>query len=698
MEPQLLRNASHLVMTVRDKDTGELYYKDDTPYANKSIFDEDENVWSGTTSFMWDGTDASGEYVPSGTVAHVRYDVQLPYNDAKQNAAWEFDITVDYTAPKLESIVYDKDAKTLTVTASDDQYLQGIYIGTTSDVLKAEAYSSDEKGASFTATFDVTELEKKYDYLSVVAIDYATNETEVVAPLFDSGKDVKVTVVSPTGTEVHEMKSGDTFTVPAAEDYDNAQFQLWCTNPVEKAETDKAALEACGTTYEPGDEILLKSDVTIYALYAYGATVQLETTDFYYATPQDYTGVWALVGLDYDFTTKDFLTDTPYALDSALAKKNVVADFGATVGEEYIEFFTNEKSIRWEAEKLDDGNYTFKNVVSGEYLGYSEDGTEIATLKEVTAFAKWNVTSNAAYGTSLRTVGVEGMALIYDSDSTNTFKMVDNTFDWSFGIGAPMYESDLCPVFMYKATDEDFDISYYTTTYCSHEKTELRDAKEATYGEDGYTGDTYCSICGKLLQKGEVIPATGYPTCSFKTFKDCDSKWYHEAVDFAVANGLMNGVGRGCFDPEGSMTRAMMVTVLYRMAGSPEVKGNSTFTDVPAGQWYSDAITWAQDNGIVLGVLTDKFAPDDFVTREQIATILWRYEGKPAAESKFTGFKDAAKISDYAKTAMAWAVNEGIFNGDNGNLKPTDDATRAEFACIIMRYLGGSYACKDLMK
>ena len=116
------------------------------------------------------------------------------------------------------------------------------------------------------------------------------------------------------------------------------------------------------------------------------------------------------------------------------------------------------------------------------------------------------------------------------------------------------------------------------------------------------------------------------------------------------------------------------------------------------GKWYSDAIAWAQDNGIVLGVLTDKFAPNDFVTREQIATILWRYEGKPAAESKFDGFKDAVKISDYAKEAMAWAVSEGIFNGDNGNLKPTDDATRAEFACIIMRYLGGSYACKDLMK
>ena len=97
-------------------------------------------------------------------------------------------------------------------------------------------------------------------------------------------------------------------------------------------------------------------------------------------------------------------------------------------------------------------------------------------------------------------------------------------------------------------------------------------------------------------------------------------------------------------------------------------------------------------------MLNDKFAPDDYVTREQIATILWRYAGKPAAESKFDGFKDADKISGYAKEAMAWAVNEGILNGDGGNLKPTANATRAEFACIVMRYLGGSYACKDLAK
>lgn len=194
----------------------------------------------------------------------------------------------------------------------------------------------------------------------------------------------------------------------------------------------------------------------------------------------------------------------------------------------------------------------------------------------------------------------------------------------------------------------------------------------------------------------DLLITFGPDVCYFETFTDCTDAWYHEAVDFAVANGLMGGVGNGQFDPNGNMTRAMMVTVLYRMAGSPAVSGPSSFTDVPEDTWYSDAVAWAQDNGIVLGVLAHKFAPDAFVTREQIATILWRYENQPKAEADLSAFADADSISDYAVEAMTWAVSEGIFNGDNGNLKPTDCATRAEFACIVMRYLEGSYNCANV--
>ena len=200
----------------------------------------------------------------------------------------------------------------------------------------------------------------------------------------------------------------------------------------------------------------------------------------------------------------------------------------------------------------------------------------------------------------------------------------------------------------------------------------------------------------KDTEPDDLLITFGPDDCYFETFTDCTDEWYHEAVDFAVSNGLMGGVGNSQFDPNGNMTRAMMVTVLYRMAGSPAVSGPSSFTDVPEDTWYSDAVAWAQDNGIVLGVLANKFAPNAYVTREQIATILWRYENQPKAEADLAAFADADSISDYAVEAMTWAVSEGIFNGDNGNLKPTDCATRAEFACIVMRYLEGSYNCANM--
>lgn len=216
-----------------------------------------------------------------------------------------------------------------------------------------------------------------------------------------------------------------------------------------------------------------------------------------------------------------------------------------------------------------------------------------------------------------------------------------------------------------------------------------------TYSSTGLTEGSHCAVCGEVIVAQQVVPALKAETCYYENFTDCTDAWYHEAVDFVAATELMVGTSDTEFAPSGTMTRAMMVTVLYRIAGEPEVSGPSSFKDVPEGQWYSDAIAWAQDNGIVLGVLADKFAPNDCVTREQIATILWRYEGTPKATADMSAFKDADKISEYAEDAMNWAVSEGIFQGDNGNLKPTAFATRAEFACMIMRYLGGSYVCEN---
>ena len=143
---------------------------------------------------------------------------------------------------------------------------------------------------------------------------------------------------------------------------------------------------------------------------------------------------------------------------------------------------------------------------------------------------------------------------------------------------------------------------------------------------------------------------------------------------------------------DGNLTRAQLVTILYRIAGEPESTATNPFADVADGQWYTNAVIWAAENGIVKGVNTTTFAPNDQITREQIATILFRYAKAEKVEGKLAGFPDAEKISDYAADAMAWAVEQGLINGISESdgktyLAPQETATRAQIAVILMRYL-----------
>ena len=137
---------------------------------------------------------------------------------------------------------------------------------------------------------------------------------------------------------------------------------------------------------------------------------------------------------------------------------------------------------------------------------------------------------------------------------------------------------------------------------------------------------------------------------------------------------------------------AQLVTILYRIAGEPESTATNPFADVADGQWYTNAVIWAAENGIVKGVNTTTFAPNDQITREQIATILFRYAKAEKVEGKLAGFPDAEKVSDYAADAMAWAVEQGLINGISESdgktyLAPQETATRAQIAVILMRYL-----------
>ena len=170
--------------------------------------------------------------------------------------------------------------------------------------------------------------------------------------------------------------------------------------------------------------------------------------------------------------------------------------------------------------------------------------------------------------------------------------------------------------------------------------------------------------------------------------------WFYKDVEYVYNEGIMDGVSKREFAPNETLTRAMIVKILYRIEGEPAGYRSSDFNDVESGRWYTGAVAWAAEKEIVKGYGNGKFGPNDPVTREQLAAILYRYTqykgwSTTAASGSLKGFADAASVSSYAVDAMNWAVDEGLLKGANNKLSPKSNATRAQVAAIIHRYLKG---------
>ena len=218
-----------------------------------------------------------------------------------------------------------------------------------------------------------------------------------------------------------------------------------------------------------------------------------------------------------------------------------------------------------------------------------------------------------------------------------------------------------------------------------------------------------CTICNE--QKTESIPATGVPdicpggpTCPGYAFRDMPApdNWAHAGLDYCIYSGYINGLSATTVDPSGTCTRAQLVCILYRIQGEPKVvegyeldKLRAPFDDVPRGQWYTNAILWAKLTGIVNGTSATTFDPSGQITREQLATILYRYTAKYAPDAtgnaaSLADYPDAGSVSAYARDAMAWAVGNGLISGlphgKTDYLEPGGSATRAQVATILMRY------------
>ncbi len=264
----------------------------------------------------------------------------------------------------------------------------------------------------------------------------------------------------------------------------------------------------------------------------------------------------------------------------------------------------------------------------------------------------------------------------------------------------------------YTSADETYQArTIYSTSTCQVVRIDGATLEVMTYDRDGNELD-YCSLrprekSGSGEATGDENPETADPGSGAENggFSDvADSAWYADAVDYVSSCGLMSGTGSGLFSPDGSMTRGMFVTVLYRMAGAAGGASEIAFSDVAADAYYADACAWAAANGIVTGTDETHFSPSEPVTRQQMAAALYRYDRYVTetdsgtsgtgtdtdAQTVLNGFADAKQISSYAREAMVWAVENGIFSGTREGsrllLQPGATATRAQCAAVFMRY------------
>ncbi len=234
--------------------------------------------------------------------------------------------------------------------------------------------------------------------------------------------------------------------------------------------------------------------------------------------------------------------------------------------------------------------------------------------------------------------------------------------------------------------DEGYALSTLTVTDRFGDAVRVTENSDGTYTFPMPNGQV--TVTATFVQVEEPAPTEPFIDVA-------EGDWFYDAVVYAYQNELMDGVGGNRFAPNSETTRAQLVTILYRLEGQPAVSGDLPFTDVETGTWYTNAVLWAAQNGIVNGVTDTTFAPGDEITRQQLVTILYRYaEAKGydvSASADLSGYPDADQVQDYAQPAMAWAVAENIIQGmEDGTLKPAGNASRAQIATILMRF------CEDV--
>ena len=234
--------------------------------------------------------------------------------------------------------------------------------------------------------------------------------------------------------------------------------------------------------------------------------------------------------------------------------------------------------------------------------------------------------------------------------------------------------------------DEGYTVDKVTVTDASGKAVEVSPNGDGTYSFTQPSGAVIITVTFKVLTDVSECPRDA--SCPMSGYTDLNmGEWYHDGIHYCLDEGLMDGVDAGMFAPNATTSRAMIVTILWRLQGSPEVEATETFTDVSPDAWYAKAIAWAVAEGVADGYGEGLFGPNDAITREQLAAMLWRYAGSPEAGGDLSAFADGDDTSDWAQQAMSWAVAQGLITGvDSDRLDPKGQATRAQTATILMRF------------
>lgn len=275
-----------------------------------------------------------------------------------------------------------------------------------------------------------------------------------------------------------------------------------------------------------------------------------------------------------------------------------------------------------------------------------------------------------------------------DSDDAQTYRILLSQFSGGEVIPSTRYATQGEQVTLTVHPDAGYALSALTVSRTQSQNVPVQDLGGSRFRFTMPAQSVTVSASFSPLPKEAEKPCDGGADCPSRGFSDLagPEAWYHEAVDFTLRNGLMNGYGSGRFGPEHPLSRAQLVQILYSLEGKPAAAGG-TFSDVDPGAWYAPAVTWAAERGIASGYADGRFGPDNSVTREQLAVMLWRYAGSPAA-SQALPFDDTNEASSYALEALRWAAEQGILSGyGGGRLVPQGQASRIQAAQMFMKLL-----------